>query len=109
MGSTTSKMLFKQLLGGRTASRGSNPDAAGAANSGVPAAPETLEFAQFLNNNASQNSKIYQDDCFIYTQASSNQMNSFGNQIKSMVAKLTNFIELMEEYSTPEGIDRIIE
>jgi len=84
-----------------------DPATEAAANSGVPARPETLRFAQYLSSNATATANMLVNLSFDYTSESSSTLDSFSVQIKNMVKKVQNFISLMETYSTPEGIDRL--
>jgi len=101
--SKTAKALQLHLLSG-TAAATTNGAAERVINSGVPAKPETLEFAQFLSWNASNTASRFQALCFDNSQTSSNAVDSFGTQIASMVNKIKGFINLLEPYSTPAGI-----
>lgn len=76
-------------------------------NSGVPAKPETLQFAEFLSNNASQTADRFQKQCFDYSGTSGGPLDSFASGIKGMVKKVQSFLNQMEEYSTPKGIARL--
>jgi len=102
-----SKYLLNHLLGGVAASdptNGAHQKAKRAIDSGVPAVPETLEFAQFLAWNASDVADRFQTLSMDYTSESSSPLDSFANLIQGMVKKITGFTRLMEQYSTPSGI-----
>jgi len=108
--SHTSRMLFNELLGGKTASGGGQSPAVQAAiNSGVPAVPATLEFAMWLSWNASDTADRFQEQCFEYSGQSSNTLNSFANQMKSMAARISSFLDTMMEHATPRGIQELEE
>merc|ERR1719446_1925272 len=108
--SQTSRMLFNELLGGRTASGGGQSPAVEAAiNAGVPAVPETLEFARFLSWNASDTADRFQEQCFAYSGQSSNTLNSFANQMKSMASRISSFLDTMMAHATPRGIQELEE
>jgi len=108
--SHTSRMLFNELLGGRTASGGGQSPAVEAAiNSGVPAVPATLQFAEWLSWNASDTADRFQEQCFTYSGQSSNTLNSFANQMKSMAARISSFLDTMMEHATPRGIQELEE
>jgi hypothetical protein len=108
--SHTSRMLFNELLGGRTASGGGQSPAVEAAiNSGVPAVPATLEFAMWLSWNASDTADRFQESCFEYSGQSSNTLNSFANQMKSMASRISSFLDTMMEHATPRGIQELEE
>jgi hypothetical protein len=108
--SHTSRMLFNELLGGRTASGGGQSPAVEAAiNAGVPAVPATLEFAMWLSWNASDTADRFQEACFEYSGQSSNTLNSFANQMKSMAARISSFLDTMMEHATPRGIQELEE
>lgn len=108
--SHTSRMLFNELLGGRTASGGGQSPAVEAAiNSGVPAVPETLQFALWLSWNASDTADRFQEQCFAYSGQSSNTLNSFANQMTSMASRISSFIDTMMEHATPRGIQELEE
>ncbi|CAE7252574.1 unnamed protein product [Symbiodinium pilosum] len=104
--SATSQLLLKRLLGGVSASDVANQDAASAAlQGGVPAVPETLEFAEFLRINASERAKELQHYSFDYASESSNSIDDFASKIQAMIKKVESFIGMMEKYSTPKGIN----
>mmetsp|Transcript_78507 Transcript_78507/g.243500 ORF Transcript_78507/g.243500 Transcript_78507/m.243500 type:complete len:1110 (+) Transcript_78507:45-3374(+) len=84
-----------------------DPAAEAAVHKGVLAVPATLQFAEFLANNATATANTLVDLCFDYSSESSSTLDSFAVQIKNMVKKVQNFISLMETYSGPEGIKRI--
>jgi len=107
--STQQKLLMK-LLGGQapTDSHGPQPSAAERAiNSGVPAVPETLEFARWLSWNASDTSRTFQAQCFNYSSEASNALDSFATQVRGMTSRFTNVLAMLQSYSTPAGIDRL--
>merc|ERR1719491_155376 len=96
-----------RLLGGQapTDSHGPMPSAAERAiNSGVPARPETLQFAKWLSWNASDTADRFQHQAFAFQKTSSNAVDSFATQIQGMVKKIQAFIKMMRKYSTPDGI-----
>jgi len=100
--------VYRHLLGhtSMVSSKGSgDEDVEAALKGGIPAAPETLEFAQFLVNNATQCSQRFQKYAFEYAKTSSNQIDSFANGIQSMIKKVSSFLNLMMDYSTPRGIN----
>jgi len=113
MWSTESAQYLKHhLLGGVAASDGADgaSDAAKrCVDGGVPARPETLEFAQFLMWNSSSAADLFQKQSFEYTSESSSPLDSFANQIQGMVKKITGFVKMMEKYSTPAGIESLEE
>lgn len=74
---------------------------------GVPAKPETLEFAQYLSWNASATAKRFQKLCFDYSSESSNAVDSFATQITSMVSKIKGFIEMLMKYASPAGFQML--
>ncbi|CAE7884810.1 TY2B-C [Symbiodinium microadriaticum] len=104
--SQTSQLLLKRLLGGVSASDVGNQDKArSAAQGGVVAVPETLEFAAFLRSNASARAKELQHYSFDYASESSNSIDDFASKIQAMIKKVESFIQLMEKYATPKGIN----
>ncbi|CAE7210619.1 unnamed protein product [Symbiodinium natans] len=104
--SATSQLLLKRLLGGVSVSDVGNQDKASSAlRGGVPAVPETLEFAAFLRANASDRAKELQHYSFDYASESSNSIDDFASKIQAMVKKVESFIQLMEKYATPKGIN----
>eukprot|EP00747_Dinoflagellata_sp_TGD_P162216 gnl/TRDRNA2_/TRDRNA2_179570_c0_seq1.p1 gnl/TRDRNA2_/TRDRNA2_179570_c0~~gnl/TRDRNA2_/TRDRNA2_179570_c0_seq1.p1 ORF type:complete len:938 (+),score=209.71 gnl/TRDRNA2_/TRDRNA2_179570_c0_seq1:75-2888(+) len=104
--SAESQELLDVLTGGKTFAV-NDPAAEQAMNSGVPAKPETLQFARWLSNNASMNSHIFQDMCFDYSAQSSNALDSFATQILGMAKQLTGFLNMMQKYASPVGIARL--
>jgi len=108
--SHTSRLLFNELLGGRTASGGGqSPAVERAINSGIPAVPETLQFAQWLSWNASDTADRFQEQCFAYSGQSSNTLNSFATQMRSMASRISSFLDTMMEHATPRGIQELEE
>jgi len=106
--SAATSHVYRHLLGhtSMVSSKGSgDEDVEAALKGGIPAAPETLEFAQFLVNNATQCSQRFQKYAFEYAKTSSNQIDSFANGIQSMIKKVSSFLNLMMDYSTPRGIN----
>jgi len=80
-----------------------------AVRSGTAAAPETLEFARWLANNATRNAKMYADMCFQYSGESSNALDKWATDIQGMVTLTQGFLDEMMKYSTPSGIERLVE
>jgi hypothetical protein len=106
--SKTAQVLFNELLGGSTAgSTTEDPEATMALNSGVEAAPETLEFAMWLSWNSSDAADTFQDQCMDYMGDSSSTLDSFATQVQTMIKKAQSFIDQMSEYSTPTGIEKL--
>lgn len=107
-GTEHQQILLVELLHGVAATDGGAPDMAlRALNKGVMAKPETLEFAQWLKNNASTNANRFQQQCFNYTGQSSNALDAFNTRIQGMVKKISGFIDIMKAYATPAGIDKL--
>jgi hypothetical protein len=109
--SSGAKYLLDNLLGGEAASTvdGATEAAMQAVTAGVEALPETKLFAKWLSWNASDTAATFQDQCFDYSSKSSEALDSFANMIQGMVKKITSFINMLEEYSTPEGIKQLRE
>jgi len=104
--SHTSKHLFKELLGGKTMSKGHlTPAEWQCLHSGVPAVPATLEFARFLALNCSLDSELFLHSCFEYSSTSSNQLDSFANSVQGFVGKTSSFLATVQTYSGQPGID----
>jgi len=104
-GSKTSLMLLARLLGGKAPSDIQSSSAVDEAiNSGVPAAPTTLEFAKFLMWNATSNANIYMKMSADYAGDSSNPVDDIASKINGMVKKVESFINMMGKYTTPKGI-----
>jgi len=100
--------LLVQLLGGVAFQDGGVPDlSAQALRKGVPAKPETLLFAKWLSANATRTANRFQEQCFNYTGQSSSPLDAFNTQIQGMVKKISGFITLMKDYSTPAGIEKL--
>jgi hypothetical protein len=100
------RVLFRHLLGdvGSKASAPPDPDVAAVTKGGVLALPPTLEFAGRLYNNGSRTSTTFQKLAFDYAKTSSNPIDNFANQIQSFIKKVEQFLDLMMQYTTPEGI-----
>lgn len=107
-GTDSQQLFLVELLNGVAATDGGAPDVAQRAlNKGVMARPETLEFAQWLKNNATTNAGIFQQQCFDYTGQSSNALDAFNTRIQGMVKKLSGFIDILKTYASPAGIDKL--
>lgn len=103
---STSQHLLVNLLGGVPAGASSSL-AQQAIKSGVPAVPATLQFAQWVYQNATKNADIYTAIAFTYSSQSSNAMDSFATKIKSFVKRTQGFIAIMKKYATPQGIAQL--
>lgn len=102
----SSQFLLHHLLGGVPASGdAASQMAERCLSAGVPAVPETLQFAKFLAFNSSDTANRLQKECFAYTSTSSSPLDSFANTIQGMIKKMTGFINMVEQYSTPAGIE----
>eukprot|EP00448_Togula_jolla_P024583 CAMPEP_0170592890 /NCGR_PEP_ID=MMETSP0224-20130122/13159_1 /TAXON_ID=285029 /ORGANISM="Togula jolla, Strain CCCM 725" /LENGTH=971 /DNA_ID=CAMNT_0010916813 /DNA_START=31 /DNA_END=2946 /DNA_ORIENTATION=- len=100
--------LLVQLLGGVSFQDGGIPDMAKQVlRRGVAARPETLLFAKWLSANATSTANRFQHQCFNYTGQSSSPLDAFNTQIQGMVKKISGFITLMKDYSTPAGIEKL--
>jgi hypothetical protein len=106
--SETSSSLFSEVLG-VVAAVGSEPDEhlAAAMKSSVPAKPETLLFAKWLSSNTSQVSDQFEHLCFDTSKSSTSTMDSFANMIQTTLKKIQEFLNLMQKYSTPAGINEL--
>ncbi|CAJ1415318.1 unnamed protein product, partial [Effrenium voratum] len=103
--SQTSQLLLQRLLGGQSPTDGTSEETqAAATGGGVPAVNSTLEFAQFLEWNATDRAKELQRYSFDYSSESSNAIDDFASKIQAMIKKVSSFISLMEKYSTEKGI-----
>lgn len=106
--SQTSQLLLTRLLGGVSPSDTMSEDSESVVNqsaAGLPAVPETLEFAKFLSANATDRAKELQHYCFDHSSESSNAIDDFASKIQAMLSKVTSFIQMMQKYSTPKGIN----
>jgi hypothetical protein len=102
------RLLLVKLLHGTAASDGGPLELAEKALAkGVPAAPETLEFARWLSWNASRDSDQFQKQCFNYTGESSSALDAFNTQVQGMVKKISMFIDLLKKYATPAAIEHM--
>jgi hypothetical protein len=108
LASHSSRVLFTELYGGATAgSTVEDPQASAAVKSGVTAKPETLRFAQYLAQNSSATAKRLQTQCFEYMGDSSSKLDAFATQIQALIKKTQNFLNMMQQYSTPSGISKL--
>jgi hypothetical protein len=89
------------LFGG--SSGDDDPAASEAEKGGVAALPATLQFAQWLGNNASRTADGFLDMCFKYSSQSSNALDSFGSTLNKMNGLIQAFINLMNKYSSHKG------
>lgn len=107
-GNRGAKMMLQAVLGGHsmhsTAGGSTNPLVEQCINSGVPAVPATLEFARYLSNNATTTSHLEQQDAMDYYQDSSSPISSFANGVRGLCKKVSNFINTMQQHSTPTAI-----
>jgi len=107
--------MLHHLLGGVMASErggggGSGSSAAEqAVNSGQPCKPVTLEFAKWLAWNCSDQVNVFIKQCFDYSSESSSALDSFATNIQALVKKIQSFLNMMEKYATPAGIDKLTE
>jgi len=105
--SEASKHLLTELFGGSSPSASRSPDAGAAVNSGKPAAPETILWAQQLAWNASGVAHVFHSQCFHYSGTSSGVMDSFATEIQGMLKKVQSFLTTMEQWSSPRGVQRL--
>merc|ERR1740117_554209 len=107
-GTKSQQTMLVQLLHGVAATDGGAPDRLQQALSkGVPAKPETRLFAKWLSYNATDNAKEFQKFSFDYTGQSSSPLDAFNTQIQGMVKKISGFIDMMKQYSTPAGVEKL--
>jgi hypothetical protein len=105
-----SRNLLLQLTGGEYAtdsSHASSSEATRLIKQGVPAKPETLQFAKWLAFNASRTADTFQKLSFHATATSSNAIDSFATQIQAMVKKIQGFIKMMMQFCTPKNIAKM--
>jgi hypothetical protein len=106
--STATRHLYRLLLSqsGAESVVGSSgdPDIDRVTKGGIPAAKETLQFAEWLSNNATQTSVDFNNYSFQFDKTSSNSIDSFANGIQDLLKKIQQFMNLMMEYSTKRGI-----
>lgn len=108
--SETADTFFDDILGGANAgSTDEDPDATRVTNAGQPAVPETLQFAQFLSWNATQTADRFQGYCVDYMGDTSATLDSFANQIQTMIKKMGGFLKIMMPYATERGINDLQE
>lgn len=103
--SDATKVLFRHLLG-NVGLKGHVEDADidRVTKGGVPAKPETLRFADFLVNNATHTSEMFQKYAFDNAKTSSNPIDSFANQIQAFIKKVSQFLDLLMSMTTERGI-----
>jgi len=106
-GTRTHQHLLARLTGGAAPTDYVFDASALAIASAIPALPATLEFAKFLSWNATAKAQELNDDCADYTGDSSTQDDDFATKISGMVQKAISFIQMLEKYSTPRGIERL--
>mmetsp|Transcript_39147 Transcript_39147/g.92102 ORF Transcript_39147/g.92102 Transcript_39147/m.92102 type:complete len:919 (+) Transcript_39147:117-2873(+) len=107
--SETSVVLLQALLGGRCAQPAvSSPETTMTVNSGVPAVPKTLEFAAFLASNASSTADRLQLQTFNASGTSSNPLQSFANQVKSLSNKFASVLKLLQRFASPTGFEELV-
>jgi len=69
--------------------------------------PATLQFASWLSNNATTNSKVMINMAMEYSSESSNPVDSFATQLLTMVNKINSFITMLQDYSLPAGVRKL--
>jgi len=95
------------LLGGVSAmSLLQSPSQDAAVCKGQPAAPETLEFAQWLSWNASDTAVRFEEQSFDYSATSSSQSQSLGDKVMGMLEKISGALDTLKEYSSPSGQEK---
>mmetsp|Transcript_56517 Transcript_56517/g.148628 ORF Transcript_56517/g.148628 Transcript_56517/m.148628 type:complete len:892 (-) Transcript_56517:100-2775(-) len=103
-----SKALRSALLGGvGAAAQGDTKEADSASSRGVRALPQTLLFTSWLAANASQTADRHFEECFDYSGTSSGSLDSLANRVNRMIKKVKAFIDKMEVYASPKGIDML--
>eukprot|EP00405_Crypthecodinium_cohnii_P037273 CAMPEP_0206535660 /NCGR_PEP_ID=MMETSP0325_2-20121206/6274_1 /ASSEMBLY_ACC=CAM_ASM_000347 /TAXON_ID=2866 /ORGANISM="Crypthecodinium cohnii, Strain Seligo" /LENGTH=1075 /DNA_ID=CAMNT_0054032699 /DNA_START=250 /DNA_END=3475 /DNA_ORIENTATION=+ len=107
--SETAQLLSRRLFGGSSVR--ATVAAAGVADKvakrSMPAAPETLEFAMQLAANASATAQLRQEMCFNYSSQSSNVVDGFASQIEGVVSHVQSFLDMMMQYASPSGIEKL--
>eukprot|EP00928_Gymnodinium_smaydae_P071039 TRINITY_DN54724_c0_g1_i1.p1 TRINITY_DN54724_c0_g1~~TRINITY_DN54724_c0_g1_i1.p1 ORF type:complete len:1020 (-),score=238.14 TRINITY_DN54724_c0_g1_i1:119-3178(-) len=106
MKSTTARLLFDTLLGGEMAYH-DDPTTTAAVNSGVPAKPETVQFAKWLAWNASHTAQEFQSACFNYSGMSSTPIDAFATQIQGMVKKIQSVLSMLKPYAGEQGMNKL--
>jgi len=102
------QLLLHHLLGGVAAiDGGAFEKAQQALANGVIAKPETLQFAQWLASNASSTADRFQSQSMNYTGESSSKLDAFNTQVQGMVKKISTFLNIMREYTTPAGVEKL--
>uniref|UniRef100_A0A7S1B1G2 EF-hand domain-containing protein n=1 Tax=Noctiluca scintillans TaxID=2966 RepID=A0A7S1B1G2_NOCSC len=95
-----------RVYGRRAREQGTeDPEAARLVNSGVRAQSESLRFAGWLASNASRTSQQLLQDCFQFSQTSSNEQNSVADRVNSMVKRMTNFLRMLRPFVSPNGLE----
>lgn len=101
-----SQMLLSHLLGGKSATEGPSLAERAVRNS-VPAQEATLQFAQWLSNNATDTAQRFRKQCFEYTGALVGQLDGFAGQLQGMSSMAISFNKALAKWSGPEGIERL--
>mmetsp|Transcript_130732 Transcript_130732/g.212844 ORF Transcript_130732/g.212844 Transcript_130732/m.212844 type:complete len:1046 (-) Transcript_130732:133-3270(-) len=108
--SESQQFMFHHLLGGVMASEkggGGSSAAEQAVNSGQPCKPVTLEFAKWLAWNCTDQVAVFIKQTFDYSSDSSSPLDSFATNIQALVKKIQSFLNMIEKYATPAGIDKL--
>mmetsp|Transcript_125578 Transcript_125578/g.217722 ORF Transcript_125578/g.217722 Transcript_125578/m.217722 type:complete len:1021 (-) Transcript_125578:236-3298(-) len=105
--SRSAQSMLIHLGGSMMADSSGSSTAERVIKAGVPAMPETLLFAKRLAANASRTAQELQKACFDSTSQSSNAVDSFATQMHGMVKKIQGFLQMMESYATPAGIQQL--
>lgn len=99
------RLIFQRLL--RAAPKQADPDIVAMQSNQVPAAPETLEFIQFLVNNASDVVDRFSNLTFNYTGVSSVGTDTGAGKWQGMMKQITSFITILKPWAGPPGVKKI--
>jgi len=105
--SSTSRDFLLELMGGLASNGEQSSPALATVSHGVPARPETLLFTKWLSWNATRTSHDLQEMSFKYSSESSSALGSIATQFEAMLKKMLGFLDMMERFATPSGIDML--
>mmetsp|Transcript_111943 Transcript_111943/g.311653 ORF Transcript_111943/g.311653 Transcript_111943/m.311653 type:complete len:945 (+) Transcript_111943:88-2922(+) len=106
--SSASMFLFEELLGGRELGVAyASGRATRVAKAGQPAAPEVLQFAQWLASNASRTSSMLLTQCFEYSKRMGQTVQGLGNQLHAIADTVFLALHHITEYASSNEVDSL--
>mmetsp|Transcript_6360 Transcript_6360/g.17085 ORF Transcript_6360/g.17085 Transcript_6360/m.17085 type:complete len:948 (-) Transcript_6360:43-2886(-) len=109
MGSEKSRQLLEGLLGSvLPPSTQTSPQATRAVHKGRRAAPEVLQFAQWLANNASRTSAALMTRSFDYSTHMSHHVQGLASKIRAVAEKVYSALQFLSRYASDGAVDELM-